>query len=42
VLIDWWSTGDNWSMYKGGKNLNGKMATVKKEQVWKQLSELLM
>jgi hypothetical protein len=29
-------------MYKGGRNLNGDTTTVKKEQVWKQLSELLM
>jgi hypothetical protein len=28
-------------MYKGGRNVNGKTTTVKKEQVWKQLSELI-
>jgi hypothetical protein len=42
VLVDWWSTGENWSMYKGGRNINGKTTTVKKEQVWKQLSDLIM
>jgi hypothetical protein len=41
VLVDWWSMGDNWSMYKGGRNVNGKTTTVKKEQVWKQLAELI-
>jgi hypothetical protein len=24
VLVDWWSMGDNWSIYIDGKNLNGK------------------
>ncbi len=39
VLIDWWTTGDNWTVYRGGKNSSGKTATTKKEQTWKMLAE---
>ena len=38
VVLDWWTTGDNWSFYKGGKNANGKTITTKKENTWKVLS----
>ncbi len=32
-LTDWWTTGDNWCVYHGGKNnVNGKTTTMKKEQ----------
>jgi hypothetical protein len=39
VLIDWWTTGDNWCVYRGEKNISGKTTTMKKEQTWKMLSE---
>jgi hypothetical protein len=39
VLIDWWTTGDNWNMYRGGRISNGKTGMAKKEQIWKMLSE---
>ncbi len=38
VVLNWWTTGDNWSFYKGGKNANGKIITTKKENTWKVLS----
>ena len=39
VVLDWWTTGDNWSMYKGGKTVSGKISVQKKEQTWKMLSK---
>jgi hypothetical protein len=42
VLIDWWTTGDNWAVYRSGKNSNGKVAMMKKEQMWKILSEKIV
>ena len=39
VLLDWWTTGDNWSKYRGGKGDNGKTGVTKKEQTWKKLSD---
>ncbi len=42
VLIDWWTTGDNWAVYRGGKNSNGKTATTKKEHTWKMLSDKIL
>jgi hypothetical protein len=39
ILVDWWTTGDNWSVYRGGKKGNGKTTTAKKEQTWKMLSQ---
>jgi hypothetical protein len=38
-LIDWWTTGDNWSVYRGGKNSNEKVSMMKEEQTWKMLAE---
>jgi hypothetical protein len=37
ILLDWWTTGDNWSKYRGGKGDNGKTGITKKEQTWKKL-----
>jgi hypothetical protein len=37
--VDWWTTGDNWCVYRGGKKGNGKTTTMKKEQMWKMLSQ---
>ena len=39
MLLDWWTTGDNWSRYKGGKTAPGKTGTIKKEQTWKLLAK---
>jgi hypothetical protein len=39
ILVDWWTTGDNWCVYGGGKKGNGKTTTTKKEQTWKMLSQ---
>jgi hypothetical protein len=42
VVLDWLTTGDNWSIYKGGKTVSGKTSVQKKEQTWKVLSKNLM
>jgi hypothetical protein len=39
VLLDWWTMGDNWSKYRGGKGDNGKTGITKKEQTWKKLAD---
>ncbi len=39
ILVYWWTTRNNWTVYRGGKNSNGKTTTMKKEQTWKKLSE---
>jgi hypothetical protein len=42
VVLDWWTTGDNWSIYKEGKTVSGNTSVRKKEQTWKMLSKKLM
>ena len=39
IVLDWWTTGDNWSIYRGGKLSNGKTSVLKKESTWKVLSK---
>jgi hypothetical protein len=39
VLLDWWTMGDNWSKYRGGKGDNGNNGVMKKEQTWKKLAD---
>jgi hypothetical protein len=39
VVLDWWTTGDIWSIYKGGKTVSGKTSVQKKEQTWTILSK---
>jgi hypothetical protein len=41
ILIGWWTAEDNWCVYCGGKTTNGKTTTMKKEQTWKKLAELI-
>jgi hypothetical protein len=38
VVLNWWTTGDNWSFYKVGKQTNEKTRTTKKESTWKVLT----
>jgi hypothetical protein len=38
VVLDWWTTGNNWSVYCGGKLASGKTSIIKKESTWKVLS----
>ncbi len=42
IVVDWWTTGDNWMVYHGGMNRNSKTTTMKKEQTWKKLSEQIV
>jgi hypothetical protein len=41
ILLDWWTTGNNYILYRGGKTESGKAVSTTKKQVWQELAELI-
>ncbi len=41
ILLDWWTTGNNYLLYCGGKTESGKTVSTTKKQVWQELAELM-
>jgi Cdc6-like AAA superfamily ATPase len=41
ILLDWWTTGNNYILYHGGKTESGKTVSTTKKQVWQELAELM-
>ena len=41
TLLDWWTTGNNYILYHGGKTESGKTVSTTKKQVWQELADLM-
>ena len=41
ILLDWWTTGNNYILYRGGKTESGKTVSTTKKQVWQELADLM-
>jgi hypothetical protein len=39
IILDWWTTGNNYHLFRGGKDDGGKTSGNKKNMVWQMLSE---
>jgi hypothetical protein len=39
AILDWWMNGNNYHLFRGGKNVNGKTGGLKKSTVRQKLSE---
>ncbi len=39
IILDWWTTGNNYHLFHGGKDDGGKTSGNKKNMVWQMLSE---
>jgi len=41
ILLDWWTTGDNYHLYRGGTDCDGKTSSRKKSDVWNELADVI-
>jgi hypothetical protein len=39
IILDWWTDGINYHLFRGGKDENGKTGGNKKSTVWQYLSD---